>query len=60
MRIMVLATGGTIGATANLVQRLGAELVSVSVLIELEFLGGRETVHQLGTEGVSSVISVAG
>ena len=56
----VLATGGTIGATANLVQRLGAELVSVSVLIELEFLGGRETVHQLGTEGVSSVISVAG
>lgn len=56
----VLATGGTIGATANLVHRLGAELVAVSVLIELEFLGGRQRVHEFGTDGVSCVISVAG
>ncbi len=37
----VLATGGTVGATAALVDRLGAELVHVSVLMELSFLGGR-------------------
>ncbi len=56
----VLATGGTIGATANLVHRLGAELVAVAVLLELEFLGGRQTVRELGTDAVSSVISVVG
>ena len=38
----VLATGGTIAATAALLKRLGAELVHVSVLLELTALGGRE------------------
>ncbi len=37
----VLATGGTVGATAALIHRLGADLVHVSVLLELSFLGGR-------------------
>lgn len=39
----VLATGGTIGATCRLIERLGGEVVGVSVLVELAFLGGRAT-----------------
>ena len=54
----VLATGGTIGATAALIRRLGAELVHVSVLMELSFLGGREHLASLGIEAPSAVITV--
>ncbi|MFF0296396.1 adenine phosphoribosyltransferase [Kitasatospora sp. NPDC004614] len=38
----VLATGGTISASLDLVQEAGAELVGVVVLMELGFLTGRE------------------
>ncbi len=38
----LLATGGTMGATAQLVEGLGGRIVGVSFLIELTFLGGRE------------------
>src|SRR5680860_984654 len=38
----LLATGGTIQAAINLVGRLEATLVGVSVLVELSELGGRE------------------
>jgi adenine phosphoribosyltransferase len=37
----VLATGGTAAATVQLVQRAGAIVAGVVVLLELEFLGGR-------------------
>ena len=37
----VLATGGTAGAAAELVQRLGATVVGFAFLVELGFLGGR-------------------
>jgi adenine phosphoribosyltransferase len=37
----VLATGGTAAASASLVRRSGAEVVAVSVLLELGFLDGR-------------------
>jgi len=37
----LLATGGTAAAAAALVQQLGAEILEISFLIELSFLGGR-------------------
>jgi adenine phosphoribosyltransferase len=37
----VLATGGTAKAAADLAERLGSEVIGVSVFIELEALGGR-------------------
>lgn len=38
----LLATGGTMEAAANLIEKLGGEVVSMQFLIELEFLNGRE------------------
>lgn len=38
----LLATGGTAAAAAALVQRLGAQILEISFLIELSFLAGRE------------------
>jgi adenine phosphoribosyltransferase len=37
----VLATGGTLAATSELVERAGAEVTGVSLVIELAALGGR-------------------
>lgn len=37
----LLATGGTAAAAANLLNRVGAEIVEVTFLIELGFLNGR-------------------
>jgi adenine phosphoribosyltransferase len=51
----VLATGGTVLATAGLVRQLGAELVQVSVLMELAFLGGR---GRLAAQGITDVHTV--
>ncbi len=38
----LLATGGTAAAAALLVQRLGGQILEISFLIELSFLGGRQ------------------
>ena len=38
----VLATGGTVGAIAGLVEQLGGEVVGINFVIDLTFLGGRE------------------
>lgn len=42
----VLATGGTAAAAAHLVRACGAELVGISLLLELAFLGGRAALEQ--------------
>ena len=38
----LLATGGTAAAAAALVQKLGAQILEISFLIELSFLNGRQ------------------
>ncbi len=38
----LLATGGTISATADLVRKLGGQIVGFGFVIELDFLKGRE------------------
>lgn len=38
----LLATGGTMKAACNLIEKLGAKVVQISFLIELDFLSGRE------------------
>ncbi len=50
----LLATGGTIRAAVNLVERLDAELVGISVLVELSDLEGRE---KLAGQDVRSLIA---
>jgi len=41
----LLATGGTLAATCKLVERLGAKVSAIGVLIELEFLEGRKNLE---------------
>jgi adenine phosphoribosyltransferase len=43
----LLATGGTAGAAANLLQRLNVQILELSFLIELSFLKGRENLKGL-------------
>ena len=40
----LIATGGTVGATVQLVKKLGADIVECAFLIELPDLKGREKV----------------
>jgi adenine phosphoribosyltransferase len=51
----LLATGGTVLATADLVQRLGGKTVGFGFLVELAFLPGRAS---LGDAPVFSVLKV--
>ena len=41
----VLATGGTLAATCQVLEDLGAVVVGISVLAELSFLAGRDLLH---------------
>lgn len=49
----VLATGGTAGATCELVRLLGGEVIGASFVIELTFLHGRERLRPIA---VSSLV----
>ncbi len=51
----VLATGGTIAATRELVEACGATCSSVAVLMELSFLPGRETVGDLPVTSLATI-----
>lgn len=42
----LLATGGTMAATARLVEKLGGNVVGIGFLIELDFLNGRDKLKQ--------------
>ncbi len=44
----LLATGGTMKACCDLLSQCGADLVGITVLIELTFLPGREKLRQYG------------
>ena len=48
----LLATGGTLGATIDLVRKLGGIPVACSVLIELSFLNGRERFADVPTHSL--------
>jgi adenine phosphoribosyltransferase len=48
----VLATGGTAAAAARLVERLGGQVVGVSVLMELAFLRGRDALGERRVETI--------
>ena len=41
----LLATGGTVLATAKLIEQLGGQVVSINFLIELNFLQGRDVLQ---------------
>jgi adenine phosphoribosyltransferase len=49
----LLATGGTLGAAVELINKVGGTTVGCGVVIELEFLAGRE---RLGATPVTSLI----
>ncbi len=52
----LLATGGTMAASINLVKKLGGEISCVLFLIELGFLNGRE---KLAADNIISLINYA-
>lgn len=54
----VLATGGTIAATADLVRQLGAELVQVAVIMELTELGGKQALVDKGIDNYAALLTV--
>ncbi|MGV3598877.1 MAG: adenine phosphoribosyltransferase [Bacteroidota bacterium] len=52
----LLATGGTAGAAAELINKLGGTVAGFSFLIELEFLGGRKNLSAY-TQDITTLVS---
>ena len=50
----LLATGGTMNAVCQLIEKLGGEIVQVSFIVELSFLNGRE---KLKSYDVRSIVN---
>jgi adenine phosphoribosyltransferase len=48
----LLATGGTSAAAVGLMQKLGAQILEITFLIELKFLGGREKLKGLPVRSI--------
>jgi len=55
----LIATGGTAAATIKLIERLGAQVVACSFVIDLPDLGGRKRLEALGKE-VLTLVSFEG
>ena len=53
----LMATGGTIAAAANLVEKLGGDIFECSFVLELPDLNGRE---KLGNRNVFSIVEFDG
>jgi adenine phosphoribosyltransferase len=51
----VLATGGTVEATSRLVRKAGAEVVGISILMELTFLSPRDRLHEFDLRALVEV-----
>jgi adenine phosphoribosyltransferase len=51
----VLATGGTIAATRELVERCGGVVAGVAVLMELSFLNGRQAIGDLPVTALTKI-----
>ena len=48
----VLATGGTMEATAQMVEKLGGQILGIAFLIELDFLKGKEKLKNYKVESL--------
>ncbi len=53
----LMATGGTISAAANLVEKLGGEIIECAFVVELPDLNGRQ---KLGNRSVFSIVEFEG
>ena len=51
----LLATGGTISATIAMIEELGAEVVGLGFIIELDFLNGKNRVKNLPIKALVNV-----
>lgn len=51
----VLATGGTLAATARLLEAAGATVTGAAVVLELSALGGRDALHPLEVSALYTV-----
>jgi len=49
----LLATGGTMGASINLFEKVGANVVGTACIIELDFLNGREKLRGVPFEALA-------
>lgn len=54
----VLATGGTIVATSNLIKQLGGEIAGISVVMELGFLNGAKVLADAGLPAAKAIVTV--
>ena len=51
----LLATGGTLSGVIDLVEHFGAEIAGIGVVIELEFLNGKEQLRSYGCESILQI-----